>query len=136
MILLQIIEDNSLASKCESSQSLQKIIDCFNKTEMTKIQAQAKYKNDINSVLKHLRDSFSHVLYLNNLNNELFIYDYISNTDKTPDFKFTISIDNLQKIKSELLTIVKAHILQQNNAISQPQSNNSTTQNTEETLEL
>lgn len=136
MILLQIIEDNSLASKCESSQSLQKIIDCFNKTEMAKIQAQPKYKNDINSVLKHLRDSFSHILYLNNLNNELFIYDYISNTDKTPDFKFTISIDNLQKIKSELLTIVKTHILQQNNAISQPQSNNSTTQNAEETLEL
>ena len=50
--------------------------------------------------------------------------------------KISIVENNLQKIKSELLTIVKTHILQQNNTISQSQSNNSTTQNTEETLEL
>lgn len=109
-LLLQIMEDNSLFTNCNNNQPLIDIINCIDPNEMAKLRSSTKYKGDVRTVLYHLRDSLSHLLYLNNLNKELFIYDYTSKNNKTPDFKFTISIENLEKIKNELLNIVTQHI--------------------------
>lgn len=113
VLILQLIEDNQLFSTCESNQGIVDIVNNLDKNETQKFSASPKYKNDVHSVLYHLRDSFTHLLYLNNLNTELFIYDYASKRNKTPDFKFTISIENLEKLKNELLTIVKTYVNQQ-----------------------
>lgn len=124
VLILQLIEDNQLFSTCESNQGIVEIVNNLDKNETQKFSASPKYKNDVHSVLYHLRDSFTHLLYLNNLNTELFIYDYASKRNKTPDFKFTISIENLEKLRNELLTIVKTYVNQQTAAKSAQISTN------------
>ena len=116
LLILQLIEDNQLFTICESNIGLSNIVSSLNQAEILKLRTSPKYKNDVHSILYHLRDSFSHLMYLNNLNDELFIYDYVSKKNKTPDFKFTISVENLERIKNQLLNIVKTHIIQANNS--------------------
>lgn len=129
LLMFQLVEDNQLLSTCENNPTIKTIISSLNQTEMLKIRNSPKYKNDVYSILYHLRDSFSHLMYLNNLNNELYIYDYTSKRNALPDFKFTISIENLERIKNELLNIIKTHINMQNNTTEK----NTTTEETETT---
>lgn len=109
LLILQLIEDNQLFATCEGNSAIANIVNGLNQTEILKLRTSPKYKNDVHSILYHLRDSFTHLMYLNNLNKELFIYDYTSKKNKTPDFKFTISLVNLEKLKNELLSVVKTH---------------------------
>lgn len=109
LLMFQLIEDNQLLSICENNQTINTIISTMNQTEISNLRTSPKYKSDAHSILYHLRDSFSHLMYLNNLNNELYIYDYTSKRNSTPDFKFTISIENLEMIKNEMLNIIKTY---------------------------
>ena len=115
LLMFQLIEDNQLLSICENNQTINTIISSMNQTEISNLRTSPKYKSDAHSILYHLRDSFSHLMYLNNLNNELYIYDYTSKRNSTPDFKFTISIENLERIKNGLMNVIKAYINSQIN---------------------
>jgi len=124
LLLMQIVEDNGLISLLENCDRINKIIQTLNQDEMGKVRLSPKYKNDIRSVLNHLRDSFSHMIYLNNQNESLFIYDYVSKRNKTPDFKFVISIKQLEQLKDEIFQIVQNQTLEQEDEIEQERQNN------------
>ena len=115
LLLMQIVEEKGLMSECENSQEISNIIQSLDQTEMNKVRLSPKYRNDNRSVLSHMRDSFSHLIYLNSQNEKLYIYDYVSKRNRTPDFKFTITVDQLGQIKDEVLKIVCKNELAQAN---------------------
>jgi hypothetical protein len=121
LLLFEIIEDKQLLQDCENSEAIKSIVASMNQQEMSELRNSSKYRTDEHSVIYHLRNSFCHLNYLNNLNKELFVYDYVSKRNKNKVFKFTISIENLEKIKDELLKLVCEHLV---NASSQADLSN------------
>ena len=106
LLLLQILEDNQQLSSLQNNPTINSIISKFSAKDLKAMQAASKYSDDSLTVIHHLRNSFTHLTYLNNPNGDLYIYDQTSKRNKTPLYKFTINIKSLEKVKDELFTKV------------------------------
>ena len=106
LLLLQIIEDNGLYDTLGDNTKIGGLLSSMDDSALTHFRSSTKYGNDQLSLLKHLRNSLTHMNYLINPNGELFVYDYKSRKNKTPDYKFSLNMDSLETIKEELKALV------------------------------
>jgi hypothetical protein len=109
LLLLQIIEERGLYQQLENNSKIKGIITSMDMSALQHFRSATKYGNDEMSLLKHLRNSLTHMSYLNTPDNELYVYDRKSRKDKTPEYKFTIDLNSLELIKNELFMIVAGH---------------------------
>lgn len=106
LLLLQILEDNQQLSSLQNNATINSIINKFSSKDLKAMQSASKYPDDALTVVHHLRNSFTHLTYLNNPNGDIYIYDQVSKRNKNQVFKFSINIKSLEKVKDELLSKV------------------------------
>jgi len=106
LLLLQILEDGQKLNLLRDNGNIKNIIKTFDPDTLNRLRMSSKYDDDCITILHHLRNSFTHLTYLNNSNDEIFVYDQISKRNKNKEYKFTISIDCLELLKDELLSTV------------------------------
>lgn len=109
LLLLQIIEDKGLYSQLENNAIIKNIINSMDMSALQHFRISTKYGNDEMSLLKHMRNSFTHLSYLSNPDDNIYVYDRKSKKNRTPDYKFTINAKDLELIKNELFQIVAGH---------------------------
>lgn len=109
LLLLQIIEDRGLYPNLENNSNLLNIINSMDMPALTHFRTSTKYGNDEMSLLKHLRNSLTHMSYLINKDNNIFVYDRVSRRNRSLDYKFSISLEQLEVIKDELFNVVAGH---------------------------
>lgn len=98
--LLQIVEQNQLKRKIGDSEIIQEIAaDFYEKEEFT--------DKEILKVIDNIRDAFTHGTYINNTEDKFDIYDQISRSDKTLEYKFTLYSEDLEKINDACLESIK-----------------------------
>lgn len=90
--MLQIVEQNELKRLVGNSDIIREIAtDYYKKEELT--------DKEILKVIDHIRDAFIHGTFINNVDDKIEIYDQVSRSDKTLEYKFTVYNDDLEKIK-------------------------------------
>ena len=117
--MLQIIEQNELKRKVGNSPIIREIAaEYYEKEEFT--------DKEIIKIIDHIRDAFIHGTYINNVEDKIEIYDQITRTDKTLEYKFTVYNDDLEQLKTACMSALKERESQ-----LQPASNLRATLNTE-----
>ncbi len=90
--MLQIAEQNKLKHLIGNSDIVKEIAsDYYEKEELT--------DKEILKVIDHIRDAFIHGTFINNVDDKIEIYNQVSRSDKTLEYKFTVYNDDLEKIK-------------------------------------
>ncbi len=90
--MLQIVEQNNLKLKVGSSPVVREIAaEYYEKDEFS--------DREIIKILDNIRDALIHGTYINDVEDRINIYDQVSRTDKTLEYKFTIFNSDLEKIK-------------------------------------
>ena len=121
--MLQIVEQNELKRKVGSSDIIQEIaIDFYEKDSFT--------DKEIITIIDNIRDAFVHGSYITNVEDKIEIYDQITRTDKTLEYKFTLYNEDLEKIKDACLDAFKDMKKDLENATTTPVSTSSTTLST------
>lgn len=109
LLLLQIVEDRDLYHLLEENKRLLQIINNMDMSALEHFRSSTKYGNDEMSLLKHLRNSLTHMKYLKNHDGNIFVYDRVSRKNKKLDYKFSLNIEDLKTIKDELFFTVAGH---------------------------
>lgn len=108
LLLLQIIEDRGQTHLLESNGVIQNIINRMDSDVLNNLRSTSKYPNDVITIIRNLRDSFTHMYYLSG-ENDLDIYNQVSKRNKDLAYRFTLNNDQLENIKDELFNLVAGH---------------------------
>jgi hypothetical protein len=108
LLMLKLIEDRNLNFVNSNNINLTNMVSNINVC----LNSEGKAQQNEQSFIRHLRNSLTHLAYLINSNNEIFIYDQVSNRNKDREYKFTITISDLEALKDELLTFFRQNCMQ------------------------
>lgn len=110
LLLMQIIEDRGLTNLLNGNPVIQNFIDNLDEDVLNDLRVASKYAQDTMTIFHHLRNSLTHINYLQHSDNKLSIYDQVSKRNKNLVYKFDISINDLELIKNEFYSLVISHI--------------------------
>lgn len=119
LLLLQILEDKQQLNALKNNPVLLNFISNINATDLANLRSSSKYSNDTMTIMHHLRNSLTHLNYLQHSDGRLSIYDQVSKRNKDLVYKFDIDLSSLALIKSELYSIVAGHNPSTNKLIEQ-----------------
>ncbi|MBP3431755.1 MAG: hypothetical protein J6K39_02755 [Clostridia bacterium] len=98
---LQDVEQNNLkrlVGACPAIQQIAKEI----------YEKETFSDKEIIKIIDNIRDAFTHGTYINNIEDEFDIYDQVSRTDKSLEYKFTVTSDTLEAINFTAISALKA----------------------------
>lgn len=101
--MLELAEQNNLLTKIARKCDFLTDLVC----EEKEIGEEEVTDRDLLTAISHIRNSFMHGLYINNVDDKFEIFDYTTRTDKTPDFKFTVYNEDLEDIAQKSLEVFK-----------------------------
>lgn len=103
--MLELAEQNQLFPKIAECETIGKLACDLSKVENT----EALKGNERKEVLKKFRNSFIHGYYINNVRDKIEVFDQISDTDETLEYKFTASISDLEKLSQKCIETLKEY---------------------------